>query len=139
MVVDASVLATALVDGGVDGDVARHRMAMGAPLAAPDVADVETVSVLRKHWIAGSLTAPRFRSALDDLAALPIVRYPTLHFMPRAYQLRDNLTPYDAAYVALAEGLGCPLVTADGRLARAPGIRCEVDLVRPTVDDPAPP
>ncbi len=64
-----------------------------------------------------------------DLVSLPIVRFPTAPLMIRAYELRSNVTPYDATYVALAEGLACPLVSADRRLAKAPGIRCDVDIL----------
>lgn len=98
-------------------------------MAAPDLVDIETVSVLRKRWQAGDLTERRFAAALGDLAALDFIRYPGLPLMPRAFELRDNLTPYDAAYIAVAEGLGCPLLTADARLARAPGIRCRVEVL----------
>lgn len=100
-------------------------------MAAPDLVDVETVSVLRRRWLARDLSARRFRTAISDLGKLGILRVPTLPFMSRAYELRANVTPYDAAYVGLAEALGCPLVTADERLASAPGIRCEVRLIRP--------
>ncbi len=92
--------------------------------------DVETVSVLRKRWLAGDLTARRFRAAIDDLEDLPLHRYPSGGFMHRAYELRANVTAYDATYVALAEVLGCPLLTADDRLAHAPGIRCRFEVVR---------
>ena len=96
--------------------------------AAPDLVDVETVAVLRKRWIAKAITDSRFKSAVDDLLALPIVRYPTGPLMVRAYELRANVTAYDATYVALAEGLACTLLTADGRLARAPAITCPVEV-----------
>lgn len=99
-------------------------------LAAPDLVDVETVSVLRRRWLAGNLTAHRFRAAIADLSDLDLARHPTLPFMPRAYELRANVTPYDGAYIGLAEGLHCPLLTADGRLANAPGARCEIRVVR---------
>ena len=79
--------------------------------------------------MAGGLTARRFRSAIEDLQALPIVRFPIGPLMIRAYELRANVTPYDATYVGLAEGLDCTLVTADGRLARAPGIQCNVEIL----------
>jgi predicted nucleic acid-binding protein len=65
---------------------------------------------------------------VDDLLALPVDRFPTRPLMIRAYELRANVTAYDAAYIALAEGLACTLLTADGRLARTPGIRCQVDV-----------
>jgi predicted nucleic acid-binding protein len=71
----------------------------------------------------------RFRAAVDDLLALPIARFPVGSLMIRAYQLRANVPAYDAAYVALAEGLACPLITGDARLARAPGIACAVEVL----------
>ncbi len=130
IVVDASILANAVGDDGRAGQVARARLLAAGEASAPDLVDVETVSVLRKRWLAGDLTARRFRSAIDDLLALPLMRVPTGRLMPRAYELRANVTPDDAAYVALAEGLACALVTADARLARAPGIRCVVEVLQ---------
>ena len=129
IVIDASVLANVVGDDGDAGRVARARLAEAGEASAPDLVDVETTSVLRRRWLGGDLTAARFRAAIDDLLALPIVRVPTGPLMRRAYELRANATPYDAAYVALAEALGCPLVTADTRLAAAPGIRCEVHVL----------
>lgn len=129
IVSDASVLANALADDGGEGDLARDRMREAEGISAPDLVDVEITAVLRKRWLAGTLSARRFSLAVDDLEALAIDRYPTGRLMRRAYELRDNVTPYDAAYVALAELLECPLVTADARLARAPGLGCEVELV----------
>jgi predicted nucleic acid-binding protein len=129
IVIDASVLANLVGDDGASGRAARDRVAAASSWSAPDLVDVETVSVLRRRWRAGDLTARRFRSAVVDLLSLPIVRFPTGPLMVRAYELRSNVTPYDATYVALAEGLSCPLVSADARLARAPGIRCHVDVL----------
>ncbi len=129
IVVDASVVANALADDGHDGDVVRQRLVNATRLAAPDLVDVETVSVLRRRWRAGDLTARRFSVAVDDLADLPMLRLPTLPLMRRAYELRANVTAYDATYVALAEQLDWVLLTADGRLARAPGIRCTVEVI----------
>ena len=129
IVIDASVLANAVGDDGPAGQVARAHIVAAGQASAPDLVDVETVAVLRKRWLAGDLTVRRFRSAVDDLLALPVARFPTGPLMVRAYELRANATPYDAAYVALAEGLACPLVTGDARLARAPGIRCEVEIL----------
>lgn len=128
IVIDASVLANVVADDGVDGRIARAAL-RGEELAAPDLVDVETVSVLRKRWMADDLTERRFRGAVDDLADLAVTRYPTLPLMRRAFELRSNVTPYDAAYIGLAEVLGCPLLTGDARLASAPGPRCEVRLV----------
>lgn len=129
IVVDASVLANAIADDEADGDAARDAILERGGVSAPDLMDVETVAVLRKRWLAGTLPTRRFASAVRDLEELAVDRYPTLRLMWRAYELRDNVTVYDAAYVALAEALECPLVTADGRLAKAPGIRWEVELV----------
>ena len=128
IVVAASVLANIVGDDTDVGQAARARLAVAAHAAAPDLVDVETVAVLRKRWIAKAITDSRFKSAVDDLLALPIVRYPTGPLMVRAYELRANVTAYDATYVALAEGLACTLLTADGRLARAPAITCPVEV-----------
>lgn len=97
--------------------------------ALPDIADVETTSALRRQWLHGSLSTEDFRRALDRLAELPFQRHPAAPYLMRVFTLRDNLTPYDAVYVALAEALDSPLMTADAKLANAPGIRCEVHLV----------
>ena len=129
IVVDASVVANALADDSADGELARRRLTEASVLAAPDLVDVETVSVLRRRWLAGDLTARRFSAAVDDLATLKLTRLPTLPLMRRAYELRANVTPYDATYVAVAEHLSWRLVTADARLARAPGIRCTVEII----------
>jgi len=130
IVADASVVANALGDDGADGAAARAVLRAERDLAAPDLVDVETVSVLRRRWLNGDLTARRFRSAIADLGDLAIMRHPTLPFMTRAYELRANVTPYDAAYIGLAEALNCELVTADARLAAAPGPRCQIRIVR---------
>ncbi len=130
IVADASIVANAVADDGEDGAVARAALRQGSDVAAPDLVDVETASVLRRRWLAGDLTARRFRTAVGDLSDLAIQRHPTLPLMRRAYELRANVTPYDAAYIGLAEALGCALVTADARLASAPGPRCEIRVVR---------
>lgn len=127
--VDASVLANALADDGADGRAARSRLTSGDDLAAPDLIDVETVAVFRKRWMAGDLSRNRFSAAVDDLEDLDLVRYPALPLMRRAFELRDNVTSYDAVYVALAEHLDCLLVTADRRLGAAPGITCRVEVL----------
>jgi len=128
IVVDASVLANVVGDDGADGALAREAL-RGHELSVPDLADVEVVSVLRRRWLAKTVTARRFAAAVDDLSALPANRYPVLPFMPRAYELRANVSPYDATYVALAEELGCDLITVDRRLATAPGPRCTIRVL----------
>ncbi|HWF31910.1 MAG TPA: type II toxin-antitoxin system VapC family toxin [Solirubrobacteraceae bacterium] len=130
IVVDASVLATALSDDGSDGKRARARLHAESVLCAPEVIDLEVAMAWRRQLSAGWLDADGARQALDDLAALNLVRAPHLPLIPRIWELRDTLTPYDAAYVALAEALQATLVTADARSARAPGLRCAVELMQ---------
>lgn len=124
-VVDSSVLIEALIPEG-----RLHRDAQNAVLAggmvAPELVDVEVVSGLRGLVRAGAISVREARQAVIALGAWPLTRRPHLPLLPRIWQLRDNLTAYDASYVALAEALGCPLVTADARLAAAPGARCEI-------------
>jgi predicted nucleic acid-binding protein len=129
IVVDASVLANVVGDDRADGTKARDQLRAADGVAAPDLVDVETVAVLRKRWLASALSDRRFAAAVDDLAALDFDRYPTLQFSRRAYELRESVTPYDAVYVALAEVLGCELLTGDRRLSNAQGIRCPVRLL----------
>jgi len=128
IVVDASVLAPALADDGPDGDTARIRLA-GEALAAPALIDLEVLSAIRSALRAGNLDLRRAQLALDDLAQLPLDRAPHEPVMARCWELRDNLTPYDVAYVALAEALAVPLVTADRALANASAIECAVELL----------
>lgn len=129
IVVDASVVANAVGDDGHAGRQARELLRAHGDLAAPDLVDVETTAVLRRRWLSGTVTAERFEHALTDLAELPVARVPTLGLVRRAFELRANVTAYDACYVALAEALGSPLCTADRRLARATGPCCEMQLI----------
>jgi predicted nucleic acid-binding protein len=135
IVVDASVLANVVGDDGPDGRRARAEVRLAGDLAAPDLVDVETVAVLRKRWVAGTMSDGRFLAAVKDLEVIGLDRYPTLGLMRRAYELRANVTAYDAAYVALAEILGCELVTGDGRLANAPGPRCTIRVLKEPADE----
>jgi predicted nucleic acid-binding protein len=128
LVVDASVLAPALTDDGPDGDRARARL-RGDTLAAPELIDLEVGSVIRRQLTVGALDTRRAELALGDLIDLPLRRAAHRPLLPRVWELRANLGVYDAAYVALAELLGIVLLTADARLANAPGVRCELDLL----------
>lgn len=128
LVIDASVLVPALTDDGPSGDRARARM-RGQELAAPELIDLETASVIRRQFRNGSMDARRAELALRDLTDIPIRRASHRSLLSRCWELRQNLTVYDAAYVALAELLGGALVTADQRLANAPGIRCSVEVL----------
>ena len=128
IVVDASVLAPTLGDDGPDGDAARARL-RGQSLVAPELIDLETASAIRRQLRAGHLDARRAGLALTDLVELPLRRAPHRPLLARCWELRENVTVYDAAYVALAELLDVVLVTADARIAAALGLHCEVDLV----------
>jgi len=128
LVVDASVIAPAIADGGPDGDECRHRL-KAQSLAAPDLLRLETMSVFRRQLRNGSLTPKQAANAMEDLANLALVVYPTAPLLRRGWELRDNITAYDSCYVALAEALDCPLVTADQRLANAPSTRCEFEIL----------
>ncbi|MGH3943052.1 MAG: type II toxin-antitoxin system VapC family toxin [Pseudonocardiaceae bacterium] len=129
IVVDASVLAPALSDDSDEGDYLRQRL-RGQTLAAPELIDLEVQSVLGSGVRRGLLDERRARLAWSDLASAPLRRAPHRPLLPRAWELRDNLTTYDAAYVALAEILDGILLTVDSKLAHAPGIRCEVELIK---------
>jgi predicted nucleic acid-binding protein len=96
---------------------------------APHVIDLEVAQVLRRYWRAGDLSAGRAAEALDDLAAIPLQRYSHEPLLGRIWQLRGNATSYDAAYIALAEGLGAPLITRDASLSRVPGVRIRVEVM----------
>lgn len=128
LVVDASVLAPVIADEGRDGQRFRDRL-RGEAVAGPDLLRLEVVSVLRRHAATGQLSSEQLEAAVDDLLALPITVFPTAPLLRRAWALRPNLTAYDACYVALAEALEGPLLTADRRLARAPGPRCAVEVI----------
>ena len=129
IVVDASALTTALADDGADGESVRARLRKQV-LAAPELIDLEVTSVLRRLTLSGQLPVGRAGQAVSDLAALPMQRAPHLPLLARCWSLRDNLSIYDASYVALAEALDAPLLSADARLAQAPGLRCVVEVLR---------
>lgn len=128
IVVDASVLVTALVDDGGPGEEYRARLEADRYQHAPALVDIEVVAAIRR-LSRTTLAADRADAAVVDLTDMAIRRYPIAALVPRIWELRHNLTPYDAAYIALAEVLGAPLLTADARLARAHGLRCTVELL----------
>lgn len=98
-------------------------------LHAPHLVDLEVTQVLRRYCAAGDLDPERAGQALEDLSDLPLHRYPHDPFLSRIWELRHNVTAYDASYVALAEALGAPLLTADSRLASAPGHDATIELL----------
>ena len=128
-VVDASVLVAALVDSGREGKWAESVIA-GGSLVGPELVLVEASNILRRLEGAGKISRLEATSAHRDLPQLDIELFPFTPFADRIWALRNNLTSYDAWYVALAEVLDCPLVTIDRKLTRASGPRCEI-LVPP--------
>lgn len=130
LVVDASVLVVALADDDSDGTTARERL-RAQRLAAPELIDLEVLSVLRALVRSGQVLPRRAGLALTDLDRMPLDRAAHRPLVRRCWELREDLTPYDAACVALAELLDAPLLTADRRLARATGPRCTVEMLTP--------
>lgn len=129
IVVDASVVLTALIDDDIAGRQVRDRM-RNESLAAPALVDLEVVSAMRRRVRRDQLAVERAEQAMVDLSRLRVRRFDHRRLIPRCWDLRDNLTPYDAAYVALAENLGVILLTADERMSGAPGVRCAVEVLR---------
>jgi predicted nucleic acid-binding protein len=127
-VVDASALLEVLLQTARARRIEARLFAAGESLHAPHLIDVEVAQVLRRYAAMGAMDAARAEQALRDLDDLPLSRYAHGMFLPRIWSLRDNLTAYDAAYVALAESLPGPLLTCDRRLARAPGHGAVVEL-----------
>ena len=126
VVIDASVLMEALLVAGP----ARQRLA-STNLQAPELIDAELLSVLRQLVLADKLQEGHALQALATAQRLGLRRHSSRSLWPRAWELRTNLSTYDALYVALAERLNAPLLTADTRLARAPGLRCPVEVLEP--------
>jgi predicted nucleic acid-binding protein len=128
--VDASVLVAALVSSAEDGRWAEGVIG-GGDLIAPQLVVVETLNILRRLEASGQITTLEATTAQQDLQRLPIELMPVRPFEERIWQLRANLTSYDAWYVAVAESFGLPLATLDRRLAQAPGPECELVLPPP--------
>lgn len=128
IIIDASVLANALTDDGGLGAVGRAELARDTQWAAPEHLIVEAFSAIRGRFLGSRISELRCRDALEALRSASIEHVNTAHLLPRMWELRANLSGYDSAYVAAAESYDCPLLTTDARLARAPGLRCEVRL-----------
>ena len=131
IVVDASAVANALTDDGPVGQICRAELARDVHWAAPEQLIVETFSAIRGRYLGSRISESRCLDALDALASATIERIGTVLLLPRMWELRANVSGYDAAYVATAETLDCPLVTSDARLARVTGLRCAVRLAIP--------
>lgn len=125
IVLDASAAVLALLN---DGDA--RRIVAAEAVAVPHLVDAEVAQVLRGQVQRGRVTGRDAEAALGRWARLGLRRAAIVDFLARIWELRENVSAYDATYVALAEALGCRLVTGDGRLARAPGPRCAITVVR---------
>jgi len=129
IVVDASVLVEVLLRMPGADAIAPRLFDSRQSLHAPHLIDIEIAQVVRRFALSGELDERRGREALADLSDLPLRRYPHDVLLPRIWDLRNNLTGHDAAYVALAEALDAPLLTRDQRLARAAGHDARVELL----------
>jgi predicted nucleic acid-binding protein len=129
IVLDASSTIEWLLQTRTGARVAQRLLSSGETLHAPHLLDVEVAQVFRRHVARGATTASRVEEALQDLQDLRVSRHPHGLFLWRVWELRDNLTAYDAVYVALAEALDATLLTCDGKLALAPGHHARVELI----------
>lgn len=129
IVVDASALLEFLLQTPVGMRVEARLFREGEALHSPHLVDVEVTQALRRLVRAGEVSAVRAADAMADLADLDLHRHAHLDLLKRAWQLRDNVTAYDAMYVALGEALEAPLVTCDQPLARAPGHRARIEVI----------
>lgn len=125
IVCDASALVALLLDGGAEGRWVTDALT-GADLAAPSLIGFESANIIRRHELAGLISPDQAAQAHADLLDLAIEQWPYETLAVRAWQLRRNLSAYDASYVAVAELSGATLVTLDRRIGRAPGLRCRV-------------
>ncbi len=128
IVVDSSLLVNAFGGAGPLAASARAALFSEEP-AAPFHVDIETLSAWRRQVRTGSIPLAWIEEARNDLRDAPILRIPHEPLLDRIWELRENVTPADGAYVAMAEELGVRLVTCDARLTRAPGTRCEFELI----------
>jgi predicted nucleic acid-binding protein len=129
IVLDASAAIEWLLQTSVGARVEERVFSRPLSLHAPHLIDVEVAQVVRRYTSANVITASRGQEALDDLTDMALTRYPHHVFIARIWELRDNLTAYDATYIALAEALQAPLITCDGKLASAAGHRARIEVV----------
>ena len=120
IVIDSSAVIEVLLRSQIGMEIEERILSPFENLCAPHLLDLEIAQVLRRYCASGDMSPERGQNALDDLKDMPITRYPHDIFLSRIWELRNNMTAYDAAYVALAEALPAPLFTCDKRLASAP-------------------
>ena len=126
LVVDASLVVSALADGGDTGTWAESLLAPGL-LSAPHLMPIEVTNILRRAAARGEITQDVASMAHADLLDLRVELFPYAPFAARVWELRENVTSYDAWYIALAESLGASVATLDRRMAQAPGPRCSFE------------
>jgi predicted nucleic acid-binding protein len=129
IVVDASALLEFLLQTSLGARVEARLFREDDDLHAPHLVDVEITQGLRRLVRTGEVSAGRADHAIADLADLDLHRHPHLDLLGRAWKLRDNISAYDAMYVALAEAIEAPMVTCDGPLAKAPGHRARIEVI----------
>ncbi|MGK2857536.1 MAG: type II toxin-antitoxin system VapC family toxin [Thermoanaerobaculia bacterium] len=129
IVVDASVVCEGLFGSRLSSSAREVLFDRGESLHAPHLIDLEVAQVVRRYNLKGSMSDQRAAQAIDDFLALPIERFAHEVFLRRIWELRANITAYDAAYIALAEALDIPLVTCDERLSSAPGHGADIELI----------
>ena len=129
IVADASALIDLLLESEVRTRLEQRLLSREESLHTPHVVDLEVANTLRRLVLTGVLSSERAEVALADMADLQLNRYPHVELVPRVWELRDTLTAYDAAYVALAEALEATLVTRDARLARSSGHQARIELL----------
>lgn len=129
LVLDASVVVELLLGTALGQVVAQRIASSDDALHAPHLMGVEVLQVLRRHARAGIVPPGRAANAVEDLLDLDVVLHDHEPFLLRSWELRENVTAYDGLYLALAEVLGAPLLTADGPLARSPGHHARVELL----------
>jgi len=130
IVIDASAAIELILRTNLGEKVEIRALAPHDRLYAPHLLDLEVAQVLRRLVQLREITAARAQEALDDYGGLLVERAAHRELLSRVWQLRDSMTAYDAAYVALAEALDAPLLTCDGRLARSHGHRAKIDLLQ---------
>lgn len=128
IVLDASAALEILLRGGRCESLVNRVLDLRESIAAPQLLDLEIAQVLRRYVIAKEIDVARAEEALADYRDMHVARYPHEALLGRVWELRANCTAYDASYIALAEALGCPLITCDTALAKVPGHRAAIEV-----------
>ncbi len=131
IVLDASAVLEVLLRSRVGLEIEKRIFSPRESLFAPHLLDLEVAQVIRRYCAFGEIDSERGKEAIEDLKDFPINRYQHDIFLNRVWELRHNMTAYDAVYVALAETLPAPLLTRDAHLASASGHEALIELIKP--------